>query len=190
MTDTIIIIPDSKKVMKKTILTIMTLTCLLTSCNNKNEKMDNNKETTLTSDGIISIKAIHHYALSVKDLKATSKWYENMFGFKIERQFGFPDLGVEIVHLIHASGVRLELLHSTNQKTSPDLGADAFGAINTLGSKHIGLQVDNIQKTSDDLKLKGVKFLHELTKVEIAGVTNLWILDNEGNQIEIVEPIN
>ncbi len=176
--------------MRKIILTIMTLTCLLTSCNNKNEKMNNKKENTLVSDGIISIKAIHHYAISVEDLKATSKWYADMFGFKIERQFGFPDLGIEIVHLIHTSGVRLELLHSTNQKTSPDLGTDAFGAINMLGSKHIGLQVDNIRKVSDHLKSKGVKFLHELTKVEIAGVTNLWILDNEGNQIEIVEPIN
>lgn len=164
-------------------------TCLLTGCQNfSNDKNDGNMNQK-TSLGLISIKAIHHYAISVKDLKATSSWYEEMFGFKIERQFGFPDFGVEIIHLIHSTGIRIELLHSIKQNLSPDLQKDAFGAINTLGSKHISLQVDNIHKVSADLKSKGVKFLHELTKVEMAGVTNLWILDNEGNQIEIVEPL-
>jgi catechol 2,3-dioxygenase-like lactoylglutathione lyase family enzyme len=148
------------------------------------------KDKTEKANGLVNIKGIHHYALSVKNLKQTADWYKEMFGFEIERQFGFPDFGVQIVHLIHSSGIRIELLHSTNQKISPDFETNAFGAINTLGSKHIGLQVDDIQKVSIDLEAKRVKFLHELTKVEIAGVTNLWILDNEGNQIEIVEPIS
>jgi catechol 2,3-dioxygenase-like lactoylglutathione lyase family enzyme len=153
-------------------------------------KTSNNITKNKPDEAMIRITNIHHYAISVKDLKATSNWYAEMFGFTIEREFGFPDLGVEIVHLIHPTGIRIELLHSTKQEDSPDKSKDAFGAINTLGSKHIGLQVTDIQKVSDDLKAKGVKFLHELTRVELAGVTNLWILDNEGNQIEIVEPIN
>lgn len=158
-------------------------------CQNFSKDTKDSKMNDDTTRGLIPIKAIHHYAISVKDLNATSSWYGEMFGFKIERQFAFAEFGVEIVHLIHPTGIRIELLHSVNQNSSPDLQKDAFGAINTLGSKHIGLQVDDIQKVSADLKSKGVKFLHELTKVEMAGVTNLWILDNEGNQIEIVEPL-
>jgi catechol 2,3-dioxygenase-like lactoylglutathione lyase family enzyme len=172
--------------MKKKLITILTLTIITFGCQNENKKMESKTDKAV---GLVNISAIHHYALSVKDIKQTSEWYREMFGFEIERQFGFKELGVEIAHLIHPSGIRIELLHSTIQKTSPDLNMDAFGAINTLGSKHIGLQVDDINKVNSDLKNKGVKFLHELTKVEIAGVTNLWILDNEGNQIEIVEPL-
>lgn len=138
---------------------------------------------------MIVIKNIHHYALSVKDLEAAKEWYSKMFGFEVERQFGFSEFGVEIIHLIHPTNVRIELLHSTQQQQSPDIDKDAFEAINTLGSKHIGLQVENIEQVAELLKSQGIKFLHELATVEKAGVKNLWILDNEGNQIEIAEPL-
>ncbi len=137
----------------------------------------------------VHLKAIHHYALSVKDLKATADWYVTVLGFRVERQFGFPDLGIEIVHLINPASIRIELLHSKESQPSADLGKDAFGAITNLGSKHIGFQVDNIRQTADLLKDKGIKFLHDVTEVKMAGVTNFWILDNEGNQIEIAEPL-
>jgi catechol 2,3-dioxygenase-like lactoylglutathione lyase family enzyme len=138
---------------------------------------------------MITIKKVHHYALSVENLKATADWYMQTFDFTLERQFGFPDLGIEIVHLISANGIRIELLHSTKSQQSADVGKDAFGAIENRGSKHIGLQVDNIQEVADKLKAKRVAVLHDVTTVEMAGVTNFWILDNEGNQIELAEPI-
>jgi catechol 2,3-dioxygenase-like lactoylglutathione lyase family enzyme len=175
---------------QKTFLIVFILASLFIGCQNTNEQDRKINESTMKNTGLIKIKAIHHYAIAVRNIEATSVWYEEMFGFKLERKFGFPDLGVEIAHLIHPTGIRIELLHSKTQETSPDLNKDAFGAINTLGSKHVGLQVDNIHQVSEELKSKGVKILHEVTRVELAGVTNLWILDNEGNQIEIVEPIN
>jgi methylmalonyl-CoA/ethylmalonyl-CoA epimerase len=175
--------------MKKVIMRQFVIFSLLTTLFSCRQDNKTNEIKTKNGEAMIKITNIHHYAISVKDLKATSDWYSEMFGFVIEREFGFPDLGVEIVHLTHPTGIRIELLHSTIQSASPDRLKDAFGAINTLGSKHIGLQVTDIQKVSNDLKAKGVKFLHELTRVEPAGVTNLWILDNEGNQIEIVEPL-
>lgn len=139
---------------------------------------------------MVDIKKIHHYALSVENMKATVDWYMQTFNFKIERQFGFPDLGIEIVHLISSNSVRLELLHSEKSQPNKDIGKDAFGAISNRGSKHIGLQVDNIYQIADILKARGVTVLHDVTRVEMAGVTNFWILDNEGNQIELTEPIN
>lgn len=138
---------------------------------------------------MIQATGIHHYALSVRDLKATADWYAEIFGFRIEREFGFPDLGIQIIHLVNPANVRIELLHAEGSRPGPDLGTDAFAAINNRGAKHIGLQVDDINKAAEFLTSKGVKFLHEPTRVEMAGVTNLWIVDNEGAQIEIAEPI-
>jgi methylmalonyl-CoA/ethylmalonyl-CoA epimerase len=139
---------------------------------------------------MIHIKAIHHYALSVKSLDQTIQWYGEMFGFFLERRFGFPDLKTEIAHIISPVGIRIELLHTHNSAPSPDAGKDAFGAIANQGSKHLGLQVENVREASVLLIAKGVRVLHEVTRVEPAGVTNFWILDNEGNHIELVEPIN
>jgi catechol 2,3-dioxygenase-like lactoylglutathione lyase family enzyme len=41
---------------------------------------------------MLQIEAIHHYALSVKNLDETIKWYGEVFGFTLERRFGFPSL--------------------------------------------------------------------------------------------------
>lgn len=138
---------------------------------------------------MIQIEAIHHYALSVKNIDETIKWYGEMFGFTLERRFGFPELKTEIAHIILPVGIRIELLYAENSSPSPDLGKDAFGAIANQGSKHIGLQVVSVTEAASQLKAKGVIVLHNVTRVEPAGVTNFWILDNEGNHIELAEPI-
>jgi predicted enzyme related to lactoylglutathione lyase len=138
---------------------------------------------------MIQIEAIHHYALSVKNLDETINWYGEVFGFTLERRFGFPELKTEIAHITLPVGIRIELLYTKNSSPSPDLGKDAFGAIANQGSKHIGLQVENVTQAAEELKSKGVHVLHDVTRVEEAGVTNFWILDNEGNHIELVQPI-
>ena len=138
---------------------------------------------------MLKLEGIHHYALSVKNLEATATWYTEMLGFTAERQFSFPEVNTEVIHLISPAGIRLELLHTPDAASSPDEGKDAFTAIATRGSKHIGLRVADISEAVAYLKSKGVTVLHEMTVVEKAGVTNAWILDNEGNQIELDEPL-
>ena len=132
---------------------------------------------------------IHHFALSVPILDESINWYSDTLGFEVERRFGFPEFKLEIAHLISTSGIRIELLCQEGSENSPDLGQDAFTAIKTQGAKHIGLQVDNIKEVSAALKNKGVTFIQEITVVEPAGVSNFWILDNAGNQIEINQPL-
>ncbi len=132
---------------------------------------------------------IHHFAISVPNLDDSIQWYDEMLNFQVERRFGFPELDTEIAHVISSSGIRIELLYTKGSLTSPDVGRDAFSAIATQGAKHIGLQVEDIEKAVEELKDKGVKILHELTTVEPAGVRNFWILDNAGNQIEINQPL-
>lgn len=138
---------------------------------------------------MVKTTGIHHYAISVEDIEATAKWYEEIFGFVIERKFDFPDSRTEIAHIISPVGIRIELLHTPNSTSSPDVGKNAFEAIANRGSKHIGLQVQNISEVASYLKSKGVRVIHEIAEVQKAGVTNFWILDNEGNQIEIAEPL-
>lgn len=91
------------------------------------------------------IQKIHHFALVVEHLDASISWYQEILGFVLERRFGFPDIGVEIAHIIHPSDVRIELIQQEGSVPSPDRGLDAFGALRTRGAKHIGLLVDDIE---------------------------------------------
>ncbi|HEX8393917.1 MAG TPA: VOC family protein [Longimicrobium sp.] len=133
----------------------------------------------------MDIRTIHHFALVVDDVDTSAAWYESTIGFALERRFGFPEAGVQIAHVVSPSGVRIELIAQAGSVPSPDVGQDAFGALRTRGAKHIGLLVDDIDAASDELRAKGVEFVHDVTTVQPAGVRNFWIRDNSGNLIEV-----
>lgn len=138
---------------------------------------------------MVKLLGVHHFALSVADIGASIEWYRDNLGFTVERQFSFPELQTEIAHLISPAGIRVELLCQAGSKKGPDDGRDAFGAISTQGAKHIGLTVENVDATYAALKTQGITILHEPLTVEMAGVRNFWILDNEGHHIEFNEPL-
>lgn len=131
------------------------------------------------------IQKIHHFALVVQDLDASVSWYRDTMDFALERRFGFPEVGVEIAHILSPNGVRIELIQQAGSGVSPDVGQDAFGALRTRGAKHIGLLVDDIEAVARNLREKGVEIVHDVTTVEPAGVRNFWIRDNSANLIEI-----
>ncbi len=130
------------------------------------------------------IKAIHHFALVVGDLDASVAWYSDILGFASERRFGFPEVGVDIAHIVHPTGIRIELIQQAGSTRSPDIGLDAFGALKTQGAKHIGLLVEDIEGVAATLRAKGVEIVHDVTAVAPAGVRNFWIRDNSGNLVE------
>ncbi len=137
-----------------------------------------------------SVQGIHHYALVVADLKQSIQWYQDTFEFQLEREFAFDDVGLKIAHIITDSGLRIELLEQSGSAPSPDLGRDVFSALYTQGAKHIGFQVSNIEAVAQKLQQQGIEFVLPITVVEPAGVRNLWIRDNSGNLIEIVQPLS
>ncbi len=142
------------------------------------------RSTSPASGGSVLIRAIHHFALVVNELDASIAWYSDILGFGLERRFGFPEVGVDIAHIVHPTGIRIELIQQTGSTRSLDVGLDAFGALKTQGAKHIGLLVEDIEGVAATLKAKGVEIVHDVTAVAPAGVRNFWIRDNSGNLIE------
>ena len=131
------------------------------------------------------IKQIHHFALVVPNLDASVSWYSGIFGFRTERRFAFPDAGVQIAHMLTDTGIRVELIEQDGSVQGPDAGQGVFEALKTQGIKHVGLLVDDIEETLQELRRKGVEVALDITTVEPAGVKNFWIRDNSGHLIEI-----
>jgi len=136
------------------------------------------------------IERFHHYALVVPNLEDAIAWYQDVFAFRLERQFEFADVKLRIAHIMTDSGVRLELLEQEGSVPSPDIGRDAFTSLYTQGSKHVGFHVADLDAVAAALQQRGVTVVHPVTVVEPAGVRNFWIRDNAGNLIEIAQPLS
>ena len=133
---------------------------------------------------------MHHFAIVVADLDEALRWYEEKLGFKLEKRFGFPEVGTEIAHIVSDSGLRLEVMSRAGSVSGPDVGRDAFGALLTQGAKHIGFLVQDVDATAEELQRRGVELVHEPTTVPPAGVRNCWIRDTSGTLIEFVQVLD
>ena len=112
------------------------------------------------------------------------EWYGSVLGLALEKRWDAE--GVEFAHLAHG-GIRLELFVVPQPAPSPDEGKDVFGALSTLGAKHIGFSVDDIKACERDLRARGVEVILGPQDVPPVNVRNLFVRDQDGNQFEFVE---
>lgn len=143
----------------------------------------------MTGDGRARLSLVmHHYCIVVPDLEEAVQWYSEMLDFeKVERRFGFLEVGTEIAHIVNANGVRIEIIAREGSEAGPDAARDVFEALLVQGSKHIGFLVEDISAVAEELRRRGVEIVLEPNVVEPAGVTNFWIRDPAGTLIEFDE---
>jgi methylmalonyl-CoA epimerase len=102
------------------------------------------------------IKKIDHIGIAVKDLNEALKVYTDILGLKAAGEETVEEQKVRTV-FIPVGESEIELLEST----APDGPIAKFIEKNGEGIQHIALNVDNIEKTLEDLKSKGVRLIDE-----------------------------
>jgi len=123
----------------------------------------------------------HHAGLSVPDLNASIKWYQDMLGFTLEKSMEMPPLHAKIA-FIKTGDFRIELFQVEGAKTLPDDRRYPQKDIATHGWKHLSLGVKDVKKTLEILKKKGVDIAME---GEVNGEAMAFLRDNSGNLVEI-----
>lgn len=115
---------------------------------------------------MIKAKSFSHVAVRISDVDRAKNFYERMLGLKTlpRPDFGFGGawygVGDNQIHLISSHG---------------------RGGIDPLGP-HLALEVEDFDATRAALKEQGIEFLEAPSK--LAG-RQLWILDPDGNTIEL-----
>jgi len=121
----------------------------------------------------------------VKDIDASKAFYIDVLGFAEHTDITLGD-GYRWCTVMHPSHPELEL-HLTIP--GPPVSPEMVGAINRAldegGMFGLGLKVDNCRKTYDDLRAKGVEFIHapEERPYGVEAVAR----DNSGNWMVLVE---
>ncbi len=109
----------------------------------------------------------HHTAFTVKNMDDSINWYQDKFGFNVVHRYNKHGMEIAILEL---DMVRLELFcYGETTKPLPDYRKDLMEDLHVIGTKHISIQVDNIDVIVGELKEKGVKFVMDIDTAGFGG---------------------
>jgi len=106
------------------------------------------------------IQLIDHIAITVRDLQETIDFYAKL-GFKPAQRSETP---TQVIQFLEAGQARLEVFAPKEKTTSKELGE------RDLGMKHIAIKVDDIWKTYEELKARGVVFDSEPWRTSVGNI--------------------
>ncbi len=107
--------------------------------------------------------SLYHIAIAVNNLKDAEQLYEKVIGLKITHREEIPEQGVRATMLQPAgkTGTAIELLEAIDENSPIAKFIEKKGE----GIHHICFYVDDIKKTLEELKEKGVRLIDEEPRV-------------------------
>jgi catechol 2,3-dioxygenase-like lactoylglutathione lyase family enzyme len=122
----------------------------------------------------------------VKDVDESKRFYTEVLGFDAKDDITLGD-GYRWCTVVHPSQPELAInLTVPGPPHSPDLVAAMKRALDEGGMHGVGLNVDDCQKTYEELRAKGVEFLQPPSERPYG--TEALCRDNSGNWLVLVEP--
>lgn len=130
-----------------------------------------------------SIRA-HHCGISVPDLEAAILWYRDMLGFDLECRDFLVEAHAKVA-ILSLGDFRVELFEVEGAKPLPEERLHPNLDLQTHGTKHLCLEVDDLAAWVSILKSKDVAIAMEPRTVGTATVA--FIRDNAGILIELTD---
>lgn len=127
------------------------------------------------------ITQIDHLGIAVRDLEASKRFYEQVYGLECLKTETVESQKVRTA-FFETGEVHLELLEATDEE-SP---IAKFIEKNGEGIHHIAYRVDDIQAQLDKAKAEGVRLIHE-TPIEGAGGKQVAFLHPKSTQGVLTE---
>ncbi len=129
--------------------------------------------------------SIHHTALSVSDRDTSVAFYEKL-GFKQVHLWQAEDGSLSITHMRLGNFI-LELFCYRHFTHAPETIHSTATDLPIIGTKHIGLRVDSIEKARDDLAMKGIVKADITINQGRTGPRYFFIEDPDSILVEIME---
>ncbi len=124
-----------------------------------------------------------HVGISVRSMDVSLAWYEQVLGFRLVKEDGFiPPLGARIC-FIEKDGFQLELFEYKEPKPIPADRLTPNSDLQTIGTKHVAFQTDNMAELKAHLLAHGADIALEVNM----GCPTLFIRDPDGVLLEFIE---
>ena len=137
------------------------------------------------SEAEAGLEFSHFYqAISVENIETVSAFYVDNLGFEVELDTSLGG-AIQFRWLTNGSS-RIELIQMTGSQAGPERGPPP-GHLGIRGFSHLGIETPDIVATKAALVARGVTIAVDITELAPLGIKAMFVLDPEGNAIEIIE---
>lgn len=127
---------------------------------------------------------VHHAGISVNNMQQSVAWYEGNLGFKVVKDQGFvPGIDAKIVFM-EKDGFRIELFEYANPRQLPVDRWTPNRDLQTVGTKHIAFETDDMETLKGRFMENGVDIAEE---IRMDGDAVMFIRDCNGVLIEFIQ---
>lgn len=130
------------------------------------------------------LERVEHIALAVSDLDAAISHYRDVWGLEVSHRERVEDQGVEEA-MLPLGDSHLQLLGPL----SPESTVGRFIERRGEGLHHIAYEVDDLDRTLDELRLKGIRLIDEHPRRGGRGhmVAFVHPSENHGLLVELIQ---
>jgi methylmalonyl-CoA/ethylmalonyl-CoA epimerase len=125
----------------------------------------------------------HHAGISVPDLEASIAWYREMLGFEVVQRVTVDAIPAKVA-MMKRGPLRIELFEVQGAAPAHDDRRHPNRDPHTLGNKHVGFAVKNIDAMVEEFKARGADIVFA-ARMPFAAFC--FIRDNAGTLLEFVE---
>jgi len=127
-------------------------------------------------------------AISVNDIEKETDWFVDSLGFTVAKDAVLRDGAVHFRWLTNGNE-RIELIKTADSQPGPARPAPP-GHAAIRGITQVTLETPDIEATRAALAAKGVTPALDITEVAPLGIKVLYLLDPEGNAVEIAQKVS
>ena len=132
-----------------------------------------------------NIIKVLHTGISVNNMEESVAWYETNLGFKAVSDEYAPPLGARIVFIRRDDlDYEIELFQYDQPKKIPDDRLMPNSDLQTVGTKHVAFQVDDMEELKAGFLANGVDIAHE---VHMGTDSVMFIRDCNGVLLEFIQ---
>jgi len=125
----------------------------------------------------------HHGGLSVPDLEASIEWFSRVLDFEVEKRFDIPPIPAKVAMLCRGA-LRVELFEVPGAAPLPAARRLPNEDVKTHGNKHLAFAIRSVDEVEPELRARGADIVF-IGRFDFG--SNIFIRDNAGNLIELVE---
>lgn len=121
-----------------------------------------------------------HSMIRVKDIDASMKFYTELLNMKLDEERRLEDCTLYFLS-DEDNTCQIELTYNDETPENGYQNGNAFG--------HFAFSCDNLDKFSEKVNKLGYKYLYEPFDLNGKGSKIAFILDPDGNEIELIEKV-